>query len=235
MKKTLIALMALASVACGATLSGEVSIQRFNTLYDGAITLTNYTAGDDYTLTYTLGTLGWDNTSIGYSSPLYLVLTGGDTSAANDNWGLFTQAGQYLAFDTTSTNDRGGLTTSANSYTSSNTTTATGSLAQGTEGWFYTFGNSTNNQVGMTVTLSRADGVDSVVINKGTTAIANFTITGDTPLDASKFVFDGFNVNWRSYAATFTANGTTVIIPEPATATLSLLALVGLAARRRRK
>ncbi len=240
MKKTLIALMALAGVACAN--STEYTNDDFNTWYATAISATSYVAGNDYTLTFTLGawpSVTGDYASIGYNSGFLIQLT--------ENWGLFTQAGQYLAFDDSTTNDRPGLTTSDKTYTSSNTTTATGSLAQGTEGWFYTWNNGTNQQNDTTFVISRSEGVDTITISKGNNSIANFTITGDSPLNAAFYSIPdfyesnrgddagksfGFNVK----SATFAANGTisTLTVPEPATATLSLLALCGLAARRRR-
>ena len=88
----------------------------------------------------------------------------------------------------------------------------------------------------MTLTFSK--GVETLTLTKDNSSIADFTITGTTSLDASGLkmnsigdVEHGFNVQ----SATFTANGITATIPEPATATLSLLALAGLAVRRRRK
>ena len=174
------------------------------------------------------------------------------TLTSAKNWGLFTQAGQYLAFDNGGTNDRGSLVTSSGTYASSNTSEATGSVAQGVEGWFYSFG-STANQEGVTFTIARANLVDTITITKGATKIADFTITGDSVLDASTYeIPDIYTVNKNTAneksfgfdveSDTFTANGVTrdistptPAVPEPTTATLSLLALAGLAARRRRK
>ena len=240
MKKTLIALMALAGVACAN--STEYTNDDFNTWYATAISATSYVAGNDYTLTFTLGewpSVTGTQASIGHRSGFLIQLT--------ENWGLYTQAGEYLAFDDSTTNDRPSLTTSDKTYTSTNTTKATGSLAQGTEGWFYK-NNGTNQQNDTTFVISRSEGVDTITISKGDNTIADFTITGDSPLNAAFYsipdIYDsdsgadagksfGFNVK----SATFAANGTTstLTVPEPATATLSLLALAGLAARRRRK
>ena len=60
--------------------------------------------------------------------------------------------------------------------------------------------------------------------------VATFTFTGITANESGEIIFNiettGKHTPSFNYA---------VIIPEPATATLSLLALAGLAARRRRK
>ena len=241
MKKTIIALLTLSGVAFAADFTND----EFGTWYTNAISDTLYQAGDDYTLTFTLG--AWpqatdsDAGNVGYRSGMIITLT------SAKNWGLFTQAGQYLAFDNSGTNDRGNLVTSSGTYASSNTSEATGSVAKGVEGWFYSLG-STGNQEGVTFTIARANLVDTITITKGAVKIANFTITGDSALDASTYEMpDIYTNNEKSFgfdvkSATFTANGVTrdistptPAVPEPTTATLSLLALAGLAARRRRK
>ncbi|MGN0865820.1 MAG: PEP-CTERM sorting domain-containing protein [Akkermansia sp.] len=233
MKRTLMTLMALAGVVTTAEATTEYTNVEFNNWFASAISATGYRAGDDYTFTVTLGSWPSAAGSVGYRSGFILQMT--------DDWGLFTQAGEYLAFDASSTNDRDGLTTSAGSYASTNTSEATGSLAQGTEGWFYTYG-AANRHAGTVITVSRSSGVDTVAISQGETAIANFTITGDAPLDASAYSIPNIYTNdagesfgFNIQTASFTANGITKETPEPATATLSLLALAGLAARRRRK
>lgn len=227
-------LMALAGVVTTAEATTEYTNVEFNKWFASAISATGYTAGDDYTFTVTLGSWPSAAGSVGYRSGFILQM--------KDDWGLFTQAGQYLAFDVSSTNDRGNLTTSTGSYASSNTSEATGSLAQGTEGWFYTYGTTANRHAGTVITVSRSSGVDTVAISQGETTIANFTITGATPLDASAYSIPniytddkGASFGFNFQTASFTANGITKETPEPATTTLSLLALAGLAARRRRK
>ena len=227
MKKTLIALMALAGVASATEYTDEF----FNEWYQEVVISTGYTQGMDYSLSLTLGEYdkSCHSGGVGYHSGILLDLSTGES--ANSTWGIFTQAGQYLAFDDNGTNDRPGLTTvEGTSYASSNTSTATGTVNQGTEGWFYSLGGA-NKQVGVTITVSRTDGVDSVVINKGDLNIANFTIAGTDALNAAEYTLNRFGVT----DAIFVANGHGMLIPEPATATLSLLALAGLAARRRRR
>ena len=73
---------------------------------------------------------------------------------------------------------------------------------------------------GSTITLGMANGAKAVI----ETAYV---------LDANDLEFTSLDIG--TSAVVFSANGQTVVIPEPATATLSLLALAGLAARRRRK
>ena len=236
MKKTIVALLALS----GVTFASDYTYSDFNDWYETAIEAASYTAGDDYSLTFTLG--AWplevdsDAGKVDYRSGMIITLT------SSENWGLFTQAGQYLAFDHSGTGDRSGLVTTTKTYGSGNTTEATGSFAQGTEGWFYSLGGA-GNQEGVTFTIARENATDTITITKGTTKIANFTITGDSALDAATYVipsihrYNGKDFGFGIQSATFTANGVTsdIAVPEPTTATLSLLALAGLAARRRRK
>ena len=235
MKKTIVALLVLASTSFATT---EYSLGEYNEWFGSAITDTSYSVGNDYTLTFTLG-------SFAASDPGSF---GGTFLTLGANWGLYTQGWQYLAFDDSTTPDRAGLTTSAGSYTSSNTQTATGSVAQGAEGWFYNLGGP-GKQENITVTVSRLNGTDTVSIQKGETQIASFTITSDpdSALDAAGFCLNpvrqstgnGNPTGVNIQAATFSSNGVerniALPIPEPTTATLSLLALAGLAARRRRR
>lgn len=206
-------LMALAGVVTTAKATTEYTNVEFNKWFASAISATGYTAGDDYTFTVTLGSWPSAGGSVGYRSGFILQMA--------DNWGLFTQAGEYLAFDDSATNDRGSLTTSTGSYVSSNTSEATGSLAQGTEGWFYTYG-AADRQAGTVITVSRASGVDTIAISQGETTIANFTITGGTPLDASAHSIPNIYTNdagasfgFNIQTASFTANGITKKSPKP--------------------
>lgn len=231
MKKTLIASFVL---ACTSFANTEYTVSEYNDWLSSAVSDAAYKTGDDYTLSFVLG-------SFPQGSP---ATYGGMFFTLGENWGLYTQGWQYLAFDDSTTNDRSGLTTSTGTYASSNTNTASGSVEQKTEGWFYNLGGS-GMQSGVTITLARLNGVDSVSVNKGDTDIANFIITGNMPLNATVFQMNavaqsgGHQAFVQVQAATFSANGVNrdiaLPIPEPATATLSVLALVGFAARRRRK
>lgn len=61
-----------------------------------------------------------------------------------------------------------------------------------------------------------------------------FTNMGETTgLDSVDITFVDSNKNTKTITASY-SNGSVVLVPEPTTATLSLLALAGLAARRRR-
>ena len=66
----------------------------------------------------------------------------------------------------------------------------------------------------------------SISVTRADSSVHTFNITG-LELDATQVSF--FHPNTRAGSLTVK------VIPEPATATLSLLALAGLAARRRRK
>ena len=70
----------------------------------------------------------------------------------------------------------------------------------------------------------------SMKFNGSITSTINLT---DVCLDLTDIELSSSTVSLAS--GTLALNGTTYTIPEPATATLSLLALAGLAARRRRK
>ena len=74
-------------------------------------------------------------------------------------------------------------------------------------------------------------GQENIEVRKLTT----YTVTGVTADETGEIVFKINNTN-GSHSASFNyATISGAVVPEPATATLSLLALAGLAARRRRK
>ena len=198
MKKTIIALMALAGVAA-ATPAEDVT---------NAILGSGYQAGDAFTLTFTIDSTSFD----GYTTAPVITLA--------PSWNIDSQAGTYLGFSDTDDSVDGGLTTSAASYTSGNTSEVLGTINVGAEGWFY----QVNGLNTLTFTITES----TLSMTKGTTDVATLEIAGG--LTASSIVV-GSRVTGIS-GLSFT---TTPAVPEPTTATLSLLALAGLAARRRRK
>jgi hypothetical protein len=204
MKKTIIALMALAGLAIA---DEHLAIQaEFTTapawagnLWSGDYVLT-FTLAEDYTLQHGGSVVGFyrgSGINDGYG---YNAITLGGTNDA-----LTLTVGRGRVFSTL--NNATGI--GANTYMEyKDSVTFTTAIEKGVE---YTLSVTGGNQ-SMTPTLSwtAAD------------------LTAQTETLAS------YNGNMNSNAD-LTSVVNTVMIPEPATATLSLLALAGLAARRRRK
>ena len=239
MKKTFITLLALAGVALGADYTVEnVWSADFGTAYTGGYqvsgTLTSvgtvwdvvaveggtqtsgnkrvHMAGgvygswtDDFEISITL-TLG-DPITASNGWPVFAEVAGNGTSL---RFGPYTNAGNYVSLD-------GNLT--------KGTTDTSFSVASGET---YTV---TLTKIGTAVTLA----VDGTVVSDGTLAsnvsgnITDIALGGDT---GSNYRINE-TVHSISYGLVTVAESP--VVPEPATATLTLLALAGLAARRRRK
>lgn len=96
---------------------------------------------------------------------------------------------------------------------------------------------STDKAVNTPITISGLSSYDAI---SGTYSLTlsigedSHTITGLENLNVVQLSFSGDGTNNQSNNVTFSALSLTGATPEPATATLSLLALAGLAARRRR-
>lgn len=212
MKKTLIALMALAGVAAAAT--EEVST------VDAAWGTAPVVAGNcwsaDYTLTFTL-------------DALYTLEDSGSVlgfyrgSAVNDTYGYnaIVLGGSDEAL--TLTIGRGRAYNTVNNATGISADT------------YFTFAPDAADKVTFTTT-----------IQKGVTY--TLSVTGGDQAMTPTLTWDGGSETLASYKGNMNGNaaltnvlnsGTITIeapaVPEPTTATLSLLALAGLAARRRRK
>lgn len=204
MKKTLIALMALAGVAMG----GQYTMDKGGNLYAGEMTLT-FTIPDTPILTGDYDILA-----------AYYQVNG---SSYNVN-------AFVLSADNTLTLNRGGSL--------SNTTILTNDVTTGTqdksafttaEGTAFTLsaGDYTIKYLGGTNGAAAAD------LYMGDALVASFTGgnhnmngTQQTTDTLTPLTNDSYNVEATSYPG---------MVPEPATATLSLLALAGLAARLRRR
>ena len=210
MKKTLIALMALAGVACGAT------------TIDAQFITAPSTGGDfwsaDYELTFTLAT----EYEIAPSGAVIAAYWGSQQNAANQDPGLSANA-IYL------TESNGALTLNVGDGKLSSVLGNTGTLDN-------------------TITFSNGRGTTftGVTIEKGVTY--TLTVDGATGAMTPTLTWKGgsatataYNGNMNCYASPMNYGvnpGITIAapsVPEPTTATLSLLALAGLAARRRRK
>lgn len=119
MKKTLLALMALAGVAT-ATPAEDLT---------NAILNSGYQAGDAFTLTFTIDSTSFD----GYTTATVITLA--------PSWNINSQAGNYLGFSDTNDSVDGSLTTSEGTYGSGNTSEVKGTISVGNEGWFYQAGS----------------------------------------------------------------------------------------------
>ena len=211
MKKTLIALMALAGIACGAeTLTGITA--QFTT---PPTTADDYWVNDyvfEFTLTedYTLSDFG-----------SVLAVYWGD-QATNSTAGEGYSCGAIYLTESNGvlTLNIGDGITNENLSNVDITSTTTFTNQRGT-----TF-STVEIQTGVTYTLS--------VTGANQDMTPTLTWEGESVTAA---VFNGNMNGGNSGNATtnYKVNVGTVTIPEPATATLSLLALAGLAARRRRK
>lgn len=206
MKKTLIALMALAGVVMTAE-GGNLAMEaEFTTVpvnagncWSGDYVLT-FKLADNYSMDLGGAVVGFYrgsavNDSLGYNA---IVLGGSDEA-------LTLTIGRGRAYDTVDN--------------------ATGIDAD----TYFTFGD----KVTFATTIQK--GVEYTLSVTGATGAMTPTLSWtDAELGAKTETLASYNGNMNGNAAlTYAVN--TQIIPEPATATLSLLALCGLAARRRRK
>ena len=222
MKKTLITLLALAGMATAETLTFEVERDA------NAVTFAfdEVTAQEIMTLTYT----DWS-------------YNGGGTSNVG-SW----QSPSNTAYQNSFSPDaqlRGNTTDSwTMNFTVTNNTEEELSLTQFTFDAYGINGGGTDKNASIPVTLTLGQASASISL-----AYAGSTTTGTLDLTGDNAITIGANET-VSLALTMTAsNGyntysgitagsvtyTTPSMPEPTTATLSLLALVGLAARRRRR
>ena len=227
MKKTLITLMAISGIACGATENSKVddlALTIEGNYWAGAFTL-NFTITEDITGDYDI-----------------IALYCGDRSGGSWNFNCFvlnnTDNGITLSLDRVK---------NVAGYENVNSeTTYDGSVKDG-----QTLSTPENTSVfaseGTAITLQQnVDYTVKYLGGKNGEAAAEL-YSGDTLLGS--FSGGSFNLSgggdggtkpmtWQSnedYVTSVTIGNTTYAIPEPTTATLSLLALAGLAARRRRR
>ncbi|MBQ7022913.1 MAG: PEP-CTERM sorting domain-containing protein [Akkermansia sp.] len=232
MKKTIITLMALASVAYAADLSSSAANTWLQTYLPKI-----YTDGDSFTLNFSIESM----TDEGYYASDMLKM-------ASDYYVLI-QHGDYIALSAkdnegkTSTNADVTWVTPNSTVSNVNTFNVTGKACQ----WI-SFANNGSTRLGQndgdfslangSLTLTYVAGGQSVLeiysANKSVTEKVVFE-SGTLTLNAKDLALDMMTIS----NATFSTGGKTYMIgaavPEPTTATLSLLALAGLAARRRRK
>lgn len=215
MKKTIIALMALAGIACGATtIDAQFTSVPNSTGYDYYIS--------SYTFEFTL-----DSSFTIDNSGSVLAYMRGD--AKSDNYG-------YNAITLGVSDDSLKLTIGRGKAVDT-TSDATGIDADTTFNYqdFKTF--STTIKKGVTYTLTATM---TQVANGGTYDNGSPKYDG---MVSGVLTWNGGTSSVEAYKSNMNGGGALVVavnpgiatVPEPTTATLSLLALAGLAARRRRK
>ena len=237
MKKTIITLLALAGVAAAEDYHGSL-----NTDLTKAITSSGYTAGDDFTMSVQLQY--WLSNATRQTS-----LTLGDTfhivAQKTGSW-----SNVYLGFTPSSTNgtDPGAinLTRNTSGKIDSYSFTATESVT-GPDGWITRAGDTVGGAtqtwqfLGSTLTLTYTAETQTTVLDFDFTTIVDDTqnqIYRPTNRDHLIVTVKGIEMDANDISFANDVTGRNVafaVVPEPTTATLSLLALAGLAARRRRK
>ena len=211
MKKTLIALMALAGVAAAATEVDTISASYTNLVrkgecYADSFTFT-FTLTDDYSLEESGAVLGFYRGSdpgndYGYNA---IVLGGSDDA-------LTLTVGRGKASNTV--NDATGISADTTFTFQDN----------------YTFATTIQKGVEYTISFTLKEEPNQW---GGIAGLLTPVLTwGDSGSESGTQYNGGMN---GDAAFTVAVNSGTITIPEPTTATLSLLALAGLAARRRRK
>ena len=231
MKKTLIALMALAGVAM-ADITGkemntwleEALTHRGNSRYTLTFTLSDdyaFTDDGDYGTIFTINSNGW---KIIHQQTKYVALatsTVGDYRPSDSYLCRFDATLNYIDMDASPVFDSG-------------TKVPTGETVTQYAGWVYEYADSVNmNQIaGSTFTITGTTG-SSIVSFTTADGTRTIELQRDGFIDPDGLAFAYSNgAAFKSASITFDSG--TYTIPEPATATLSLLALAGLCARRRR-
>ena len=268
MKKTLIALMALAGVSFGATPILDASFdgilpEGFNYTGESATFvdsgLEGYGQAIDFNKTAYLKTdtdcTDYAGITVGGKGTDFSIVTtvrfdswaeasiGAPGGAGVENrlfiCGSGTAQGNGIAW--TVANGVMGITTKNKAHNP----LSNPAITLNTETW-YTLALTYNNESG--VASFYVNGALAGTLTLGSAAVNDTTGTfsiGGGNLQYAQAIWDGAMADFKIYDATLTADevaafgaptpAASPIVPEPATATLSLLALAGLAARRRRK
>ena len=232
MKKTLIALMALAGIAFGGTMTDSLNEQ---------LVAAGYTAGDSFAITLTFNG-SWTGLNTGTSLNLVTQASTGTQFVAivgtsgNKGWAEKTDWTITPETITESTTPVVSLTLSATE--AANGYWLTPALGCDGTGKFYIDDGQTNI-TNTSFTISYDGTSKSTVLSAVRTLTANAGAYASTPTDYT-YTTAVTITGWELDASKFTINDVgissiSVTVPEPTTATLSLLALAGLAARRRRK
>ncbi len=243
MKKTLIALLAASSMAMAVDLADANYSQAGNTGYD--------TWGNNFTVAITLdaeelSTLLEKGQAPAWGTDIVSYICNGTLTGVTVNGGSsnnkINTSGLYARWGTGPTN---AAWNSVQWQGSDNNLSDLNGDAEGT-GWgnvasaglVYSFGATSGTAVAFTLIDTEGNTIiNSYVVAGGLksgSAVADALTFGDSV--ASSYYFDSYmGGNEADMKALANAAATAAPIPEPTTATLSLLALAGLAARRRRR
>ena len=247
MKKTLITLMALASCAMGVTLEDAAFVKGGNSGYD--------TQGNNFTVALTLDvaalrtvlernqTSSWGTDIVKYicnGTATGVTVNGSVYSGTTNinNSGLYARWANDAAWNPNGASDvrwDGGT----NLADLNGSVGGTGWDNIASAGLVYSFGATSGTAVSFTLIDTNGNAIVNSYVTAGDlksqSAVAA-ALTFDDSVATSYYYNEymgGNEANMKALAAA--AAVATPVIPEPATATLSLLALCGLAARRRRK
>ena len=223
MKKTLIALFALAGVA-----SAAVNTSTLITNIGAALDEQSYELGDSFTISMQIVSLGYSGNSAN------IIGLGSEFGSSNTGIRVQSSSGLTSAY-------LGVRIDNAESWKITSATwdaeTKTNTLTLDTvEGVWITMGSNATEQ---------ANNLTDCVLTLSYDAVTNVSTFKVVDYDGVTNVVNYDNVKWNARNLTSGFNGTTwdnlsvevtpaPAVPEPTTATLSLLALAGLAARRRR-
>lgn len=227
MKTTLSVILGLAMLAHAEdiTLSAGpfVGANAAQTEYQSLLQTGGYQRGTDFTLSFTISA-----TSLAANTAAYFLKLG-------DTVTLASQGGTYVGFGTTRSAPNGWLTSTWDETSKTHSYTVNGS----TTGWFSRGDGETD---GSSCTIAGSSYVISVVGNTTTLTmtrsdgVKNIVTLNNFALSADKVIFELKRVSGNGSASDTNLTFTNItFVPEPATAMLSLLALAGLAVRRRRK
>ena len=225
MKKTLIALMVLAGSAFAVEpITQDLTFGDFNSTLTQISTL-NVT---EYTLSLTITGTDFNGN---HNSKNINILTLGN------NRGIFTQAGQYIAVRNDNTTETGWIAPTKTEGTTFTWVSAdTDNLLHSWVSKTPEGGNAAPGAAGLTITIDvgTSGSVITLGMTNGTTSVIE---TGYVVKLADVSLIDG-SADGGNQGVTGISNASITYapapVPEPTTATLSLLALAGLAARRRR-
>lgn len=202
----------------------------------------NTVGGSKYTLSFTIADAFAPGHGTGYT---ILNLATFDSKI----WAIYQQDGRYLGLGDGAGPDGSYASRSDSTVNSIDTDTAgTGETAD-YSGWFYDSGSNGTALAGATFTIASGNGYTNITFTTGDESRAitlnrsTFLGTlhnnkaGDSILKLNNVELSAISVTYDGGTLTIPAKPApeTPAVPEPTTATLSLLALAGLAARRRRK
>ena len=245
MKKTLITLLVLGGVAMGAT----PDLADANITTNGTTT-SYWTEDGNFTVALTLDVASlrkyleqgqtpvWGTNIVSYDAggtATGVCINGGSSSNKVNTSGLYARWGTNINWNSTC-------------FTSGNDLATLNWDNVGSAGLVYSFGATTGTAVAFTIRDTEGTAlVDSYLTAGGlkSSSATNAVLTLHNEMVAAGYFFDDrLDYDAADYKALAAAaagaaipatEGWTRVIPEPATATLSLLALAGLAARRRRR